>query len=91
MREFEWDENKRWQNLLKHFLDFIDAPIVFEGNLITGLAKMVNREQREIATGMLDDVYVTVVFVGRGEAIRIISFRRARDGERRKHREVFGD
>jgi uncharacterized protein (DUF4415 family) len=42
----------------------------------------VGGEEREIATGLIDDCYVTVVFTRRASVIRIISLRRARHGER---------
>lgn len=88
--DFEWDENKRNANLQKHFLDFIDAPVIFYDDHITGSANMVDGEVREIATGRIDDVLVTVVFTRRSNAIRIISLRRASHGERRRYQEVFG-
>ncbi len=34
-KDFEWDENKRIGNIVKHQLDFIDAPLVFDGTLIS--------------------------------------------------------
>lgn len=33
--EFEWDETKRLANLRKHGIDFIDIPVVFEGDIVT--------------------------------------------------------
>ena len=74
----------------KHGLDFIDAPIVLQTNYIVGNAKMVSGEDREIATGLMNDIYVTVVFTRRLTSIRIISFRRARHGEKQRHQEIFG-
>jgi uncharacterized DUF497 family protein len=34
-REFEWDENKRLSNIRKHGIDFVDIPVVFEGDTLT--------------------------------------------------------
>jgi uncharacterized DUF497 family protein len=31
--EFEWDEGKRLANMAKHGLDFVDAPVLFDGGL----------------------------------------------------------
>jgi uncharacterized DUF497 family protein len=45
---------------------------------------------RWLAVGMIDDVYVTAVFTRRGPVIRIISMRRARNDERKKHQQIFG-
>jgi uncharacterized protein len=33
--EFEWDETKRLTNLSKHGIDFIDVPVVFDGEIVT--------------------------------------------------------
>ena len=35
--EFEWDEAKRKENLRKHGLDFLDAPTLFSGPMLTRL------------------------------------------------------
>jgi uncharacterized DUF497 family protein len=34
MKAFEWDENKRLKNLLRHGLDFSDRDLVFDGRPI---------------------------------------------------------
>jgi uncharacterized DUF497 family protein len=44
-----------------------------------------------MAVGMLGSVYVTAIFVYSGDAIRIISIRSARHGERRKHQTLFNE
>lgn len=85
---FEWDENKRIRNINQHSLDFLDADIVFSGPLVTNVAKTVNGEHRLMAIGMLDDVYVTAIYTMRGDVIRMISLRRARDGERKQHQSL---
>ncbi len=90
MHGFEWDETKRRKNIEKHGIDFYDAPVVFEGLRIEGEAKTVGGEARRLTTGVLDGVYVTVVYTLRNGGVRIIMMRRARDGERRKYQEVFG-
>jgi len=87
--EFEWDEEKRLKNIEKHGIDFIDADILFGNPHLIGPGKTVDGEQRWLTTGMIDEVYVTAALTYRGPVIRIISMRRARDGERKKHQEVF--
>lgn len=89
MPDFEWDEGKRLLNFGKHGLDFLDADILFSSCRIEGAANTVGGEQRRVTTGMIDDVYVTAVFTMRGAAVRMISLRRARDGEKRKHQQAF--
>jgi len=89
--EFEFDENKRLKNIEKHGIDFIDADILFGNPRLEAPAKTVDGEQRWLAVGMIDDVYVTAVFTRRGPVIRIISMRRARDEERERYQQIFGE
>ena len=56
---------------------------------IVAPVKTVDGELRWLATGMFDEVYVTAVFTRRGPVIRVISMRSARNGERKRHQEVF--
>jgi uncharacterized DUF497 family protein len=88
MLVFDWDEEKRLLNMEKHKIDFLDADLLFEGLHFKGLAKFVKGEQH-LATGMLNDNYVTAIFVYRNDAIRIISIRSARRGERKKYQALF--
>jgi uncharacterized DUF497 family protein len=89
--DFECDEEKRLKNIEKHGIDFIDADILFGNPHIVAPVKTVDGEQRWLATGMIDEVYVTAVFTRRGPVIRVISMRSARNGERKRHQEVFGN
>ena len=80
--EFEWDENKNLLNIEKHGIDFIDAArMIDDGYVFIGLSSYKN-EQRFIATGIIEERYITVVYTMRGETIRIISARVARKKER---------
>jgi uncharacterized protein len=88
--QFEFDENKRLKNIETHGLDFMDADILFGNPHLKAPAKTVDEEQRWLAIGMIDDVYVTAVFTQRGSVIRIISLRRARNDEREKYQATFG-
>ncbi len=90
MFTFEWDEEKRLSNIEKHSLDFLDADLLFSGPRIEGAAKTVEGEERKATTGMIEDVYVTAIFTMRGNTIRIISLRRARNGEKKRHQELHG-
>jgi uncharacterized DUF497 family protein len=88
--EFEWDEEKRLKNIDKQGIDFNAARLLFDGLYLVGSGKATNGEERWLAIGVIDEVYITAVFTRRGSVIRIISMRRARDGERQKYQEVFG-
>jgi uncharacterized DUF497 family protein len=87
---FEWDEAKCRANITKHGFDFLDALTMFGGPYQATKASTVRGEQRWYATGILNGLYATVVFTRRAKAIRLISLRRARRGEREKHRQIFG-
>jgi uncharacterized DUF497 family protein len=87
----EWDEDKRLKNIEKHGIDFIDADILFGSPYLVAPGKTVDGERRWLATGMIDDIYVTAIFSRRDRVIRLISMRSARNGERKRHQEVFGN
>lgn len=90
MTEFEWDENRRLANLVKHRIDFLDARALFDGRPTVTSKSPRDGEERNAATGYLNDACVTVIWTPRGEEIRFISVRRARDGEKREYRSIHG-
>jgi uncharacterized DUF497 family protein len=53
-------------------------------------AKTVQGEIREMEIGMLDDVCVTIIYTRRGSVTRLISMRKARNGERDHFEKTFG-
>ncbi|MEC4986190.1 MAG: BrnT family toxin [Oscillatoria sp. PMC 1068.18] len=82
--EFEWDETKRLTNLRKHGIDFIDVPIVFDGDILTIEDERFNYgEQRFVTLGLLQRRVVAIVHTERDEYIRIISARKATKYEQR--------
>lgn len=60
--DFEWDEEKRLKNIEKHGIDFLDADILFGNPHLVAPGKTVDGEQRWLAIGMIDEIYVTAVF-----------------------------
>jgi hypothetical protein len=87
---FVWDERKRRSNLEKHGLDFFDVSVIFEAPHIIVPSAHAGEEERYLAIGIIEGRFVTVVYTTRSEAIRIISFRRARHEERQKYQELYG-
>lgn len=82
---FEWDENKRLANIVKHGIDFEDAlEVFFEPHLDEALNHPL--EARRKALGPIGDHLVAVIYTWRGTSIRIISVRRARANEQRAYR-----
>ena len=88
---FEWDEDKRQSNIEKHGLDFIRAARLFDGRPRLDAASPRGREHRILSIGDLEGVIVAVAWTQRGEDVcRIISVRRARDGEKSQYLQTFG-
>jgi uncharacterized protein len=87
---FEWDENKRQSNILRHRLDLVDGQMLFDGRPVVTFPTPRGSEMRFISTGQIGPKFYSVVWTERGDAIRLISFRRARDGEKRAHCARFG-
>lgn len=85
--EFEWDENKRLTNITKHGLDFLDAPLLFDAPHIVEKSSY-EAEERWLAVGVIHGTVVCLVYTWRGDVIRIISMRMARDEERRKYHAI---
>ncbi|MDO8431984.1 MAG: BrnT family toxin [Candidatus Binatus sp.] len=88
--DFEWDEKKRAINLAAHGLDLIDATKLFDGRPVFTYPSPRHGEERFVTVGQLTNRFFAVVWTERVEAIRLISFRRARDAEERKYRTIFG-
>ena len=86
---YEWDERKRLSNLEKHSLDFFDVVDVFESTHVVAPSSH-STEERFIAIGTFEGRFVTVIYTMRGEAIRVISFRRARHEERDTYQKLLG-
>ena len=83
---FEWDETKREWTLKDRGLDFADARPLFDGRPVVEFPAKTPTEARTLTIGQIGDgKFYTVVWTWRGEARRIISFRRARDEEERRY------
>ena len=84
MVKFEWDENKRFINLRKHRIDFLDVPFIFDGNTVTVEDNRYNYgEQRFVTFGLLQGRLIAVVHTEDRDSIRIISARKATQYEQR--------
>jgi uncharacterized protein len=88
--EFEWDDEKARSNEKKHRISFEEAASVFADPLAVIFDDETHSqdEQREIIIGHSDeDRLLLVSFTERGDAIRIISARRATKRERQEYEE----
>jgi uncharacterized DUF497 family protein len=86
----EWDEAKRQKNLEKHGLDFLDARLIFDGRKAVHVPAFRNDEARFASIAMIGVKFYTVIWTWRANRRRIISFRRARDGEERTYCKIHG-
>lgn len=86
--EFEWDEDKRRKVLEKHGIDFVDLDVFFDGLVLWGGARS-DDEPREMAVGWSGAALITVIFTRRGDKLRLITARRAREHEKRAYRALF--
>jgi uncharacterized DUF497 family protein len=79
-----WDEAKRQANFDKHGLDFIDATMVLESPYRLNVESVRGGEQRTQSFAYVFDLLavLTVVYVARENALRIVSFRPASEEER---------
>jgi uncharacterized DUF497 family protein len=71
-------------------LDFIDAEALFDGRPLVVTPSPRGEEERWVSVGELNGLMIAVVWMWRGESIRIIAMRRARDGEIRRYKALFG-
>ena len=85
---FEWHDDKAATNLKKHGVSFEEARTVFNDPLALTIedSKHSQGEQRFIDVGYsAGKRLLVVVYTERGEAIRIISSRKATNAERRAY------
>lgn len=86
---FEWDDEKERKNIAKHGIDFPTAALVFgdEQRLEFYDELHSDAEDRFITIGNIGGTIavLTVVYTERGEAIRLISARRATKREERRY------
>jgi uncharacterized DUF497 family protein len=85
--EFEWDDLKAEANLKKHGVSFREARRVFDDifALVEEDVDADPREDRFLATGMVGDTLIMVVYTERGSRVRLISARRATVHEQRRY------
>lgn len=87
--DFKWDKDKYDQNLQKHGIRFEEASTVFyDGNMIYKMdVKHSINEERYVIIGISNSFRLLMVChcIGNGNAIRIISARRANRSETQEY------
>jgi len=90
MVELEWDETKRVANLEKHQLDFLICRRLFDGRPMWTIETPKFGEVRFLSTCKFEERFLTVIWTWRDGAYRIISLRRARNGEKAEYEALHG-
>jgi uncharacterized DUF497 family protein len=88
--DFEWFEDKRLWTLKDRGLDFRDCRHLFDGRPIYTYPSPREGEQRFVSVGIIEHRFIAVIWMERDNGRRIISMRRARDGEETKYRALLG-
>jgi uncharacterized DUF497 family protein len=81
--EFEFDAVKSKANQEKHGLDFVGAQALWADAGLVILPSRYADESRYLAIGRIGQQHWTAIFTERGNTVRLISVRRARDNEKR--------
>jgi uncharacterized protein len=79
---FEFDPAKSQSNREKHGIDFSEAQRLWEQPVLR-LPSKQRGESRELAIGKIGSTYWTAIVTQRGDSIRLISCRRARNEEKK--------
>jgi len=87
---FEYDPSKSASNKSKHGIDFDEARALWDDDARVGFEARTTGEVRRLMVGQISGKLWTAVFTIRGDAIRLISVRRARDEERRWYEDDQG-
>ena len=78
---FEFDPSKSKINKKKHGIDFVEAQALWEDPDLLEIPARTTDEQRFLVIGKIAVKQWSGIITYRGENIRIISMRRARDEE----------
>jgi len=78
---FEWDDEKSQRNKTKHGIDFDTAKDLWNGSNRIEIHTSYPLENRSILIGKIGNKPWTAIYTRGGNAIRIISVRRARRQE----------
>lgn len=81
MNGFEYDLRKSASNLQKHGIDFEEAQRLWQDPFLIEVNARSSDEPRSLVIGLIDRRHWSAVITYRGDNIRIISVRRARETE----------
>ena len=87
--KIEWDAAKRRRVLSERGLDFAEAAAFFDGRPLLTVPSPRGDEERWLSIGELQGRMITVVWLWRQSAIRIVTMRRARHAEAERYRAAY--
>ena len=87
--EFEFDAAKSTANREKHGIDFLEAQMLWKG-VATVRPLPFKGEDRQLRVGLIGDKLWAAVFTWRGDRVRLISVRRARQEEEARYGREIG-
>jgi len=76
--EFEFDERKSLANKAKHGLDFLQAQLLWQDDLLVEVPARTTDEPRFLVVGMIGARHWSAIVTYRNGRTRIISVRRSR-------------
>ncbi len=79
--KYEYDNNKSLSNKQKHGIDFEEAKLLWNDDMMIEVTASHEDEKRFINIGKINTKFYTVITTLRDDKIRIISARRARKKE----------
>ena len=79
--QFEFDERKSCANEAKHGIDFVESQTLWLDEALIEIPARTTGESRVLVVGLIAGKHWSAVITYRGEAIRLISVRRARAEE----------
>lgn len=79
--EFEYDPLKSERNLEKHGIDFEEAQLLWDDDMVS-FSTDRNGEKRLLGVGRIIGQYWTVIYVEKGRTVRLISARKSTAIER---------
>jgi uncharacterized DUF497 family protein len=83
--DFEFDSEKSDKNKAKHGIDFVEAQELWQDVTALEVPARSETERRSALIATYSGKLWTAIFTYRKTKIRIISCRRARDGEKRTY------
>jgi uncharacterized DUF497 family protein len=89
--DFEWSESKRFRVLEERGIDFLDvAEALFDGRPVLTVPSPRYGEVRYLSLVSIEGKVFAAIWMWRGVAVRLVTARRARDGEEKRYHAAYG-